>query len=106
QQYPIFFLNFIMTTGTRSQSNYLSYYSFLRKIIPSNNITKIYDLDSYDVNVTPDKRTLYIHDENNFIEAIKVTCSLGPQSLLKMKLQLPNVIFPFAVHFCPTLCSR
>ena len=29
-------------------------------------------LDSYDVNVSPDKRTIFLHSEGNLITALKV----------------------------------
>jgi DNA mismatch repair protein PMS2 len=34
------------------------------------------DTNSYDVNVTPDKRTIMLHDESDVIQALKV--SAGP----------------------------
>lgn len=32
--------------------------------------------DAYDVNLSPDKRTILFHSENNLIEALKAGCFL------------------------------
>jgi DNA mismatch repair protein PMS2 len=37
--------------------------------------------DKYDVNVSPDKRTLFLHDENEIIEGIKVSVCWGVSPL-------------------------
>jgi len=42
--------------------------------------------DTYDVNVTPDKRTIFVHEEKQIIEELKVT-------------QLALVFFPVQLTF-------
>jgi DNA mismatch repair ATPase MutL len=31
-----------------------------------------FDIDNYDVNVSPDKRTIFLFSENSFLQALKV----------------------------------
>lgn len=59
-QSAIFILNLTVETGNLSFHSLLS--SFFSSIMP----------DSYDVNVTPDKRTIMLHDEASMLDALKV----------------------------------
>lgn len=68
--------------------------------------------DAYDINVSPDKRTIFLHNEENLMISLRVRCQFytalrGTSHILTLYLGSSWVQFrKFAVHICRKQCSQ
>lgn len=68
-QYPFLIADFQLA---KCWSTILTSSKLLIRYLISHLFCFILHIVSYDVNVSPDKRTIFIHNENKIIEALKV----------------------------------
>ena len=79
-QSPFVVADFIIPTGKSVYPRLHSKPSFLRTLLSMHSVTPLVPesdrfTESCDINVSPDKRTIFLHSEGNLIAGLKVLCS-------------------------------